>query len=75
MTEQKLKEVFVSNNETSPVFEAFMFVIHRLYEDSVYASITPSLPDSDRAYNCGRAASIKDLEFMIRDYCDRKEEE
>lgn len=75
MTEEKLKEVFISNSETSQVYTAFMFVTERLFEDSVAASIVPSLNDNDRAYNCGRASAISDLMFMVREYSKREDQE
>lgn len=75
MNEKRLKEIFVSNRDTSPVVEAYNFVIQELHDDAVVAAVVPSLSDSDRAFNCGRVAVLKDLQSLIADYCEKREEE
>ena len=65
MNDEQLKEA-LSVSDEHPVIKAFLQIIAEQEESEVLAGILPNLSAEDRAYNCGRAAAIKDLSSAIR---------
>ena len=65
MNEEQLKESLMVAND-HPVLLAFLQIIADQEESDVLASIIPNLTAEDRAYNCGRAAALKDLSGFIK---------
>jgi len=65
MNDEQLKEA-LSVSDEHPVIKAFLQLIREQEESEVLAGILPNLSSEDRAYNCGRAAAIKDLSSTIR---------
>lgn len=65
MNEEQLKEA-LSVSDEHPVIKAFLQIISDQEESEMLAGILPNLSAEDRAYNCGRAAAIKDLSSSIR---------
>lgn len=64
LNEEQLSEA-LSVSEEHPVLKAMGQVIDETLRDEVLNAIMPSLSAEDRAYNAGRAASIKDLIAQI----------
>ena len=62
ISQEKVQEAFVSVHDGDPFFCAVTQVIADQIESEVLNSIQPDLSDSGRAYNCGRAAALKDLQ-------------
>ena len=65
MNEEQLKEA-LSISDEHPVIQAFLQIIADQDEAETLAGIMPNLSAEDRAYNCGRAAAIKDLGSYIK---------
>ncbi len=65
MNEEQLKEA-LSVSDEHPVIKAFLQIIAEQDEVETLAGLMPNLSAEDRAYNCGRAAAIKDLSSSIR---------
>lgn len=65
MNEEQLKEA-LSVSDEHPVIKAFLQIIAEQDEAETLAGLMPNLSAEDRAYNCGRAAAIKDLSSSIR---------
>ena len=65
MNEEQLKEA-LSISDDHPVIKAFLQIIADQDEAETLAGIMPNLSPEDRAYNCGRAAAIKDLGSYIK---------
>lgn len=65
MNEEQLKEA-LSVSDEHPVIRAFLQIIAEQDEVETLAGLMPNLSPEDRAYNCGRAAAIKDLSSSIR---------
>lgn len=65
MNEEQLKEA-LSVSDEHPVIKAFLQIIAEQDEAETLAGLMPNLSAEDRAYNCGRAAAIKDLNSSIR---------
>jgi hypothetical protein len=61
ISHEKIQEAFVSVMDGDPFYRAMNQVITDQIESEVLNSIQPDLSDSGRAYNCGRAAALKDL--------------
>ena len=68
LDEEKLKEAFTSASGIEPVYKAFMQVALNHLEINKQAAFSPNLSAEDRAYNCGRCASLEDLLFAIESY-------
>lgn len=64
MNEEQLKEA-LSVSADHPVMNAFLQVIADQVESETLSGIMPNLSAEDRAYNCGRAASIRDFSVYI----------
>lgn len=64
LNDEQLSEA-LSVSEEHPVLKAMGQVIDETLRDEVLNAIMPSLSAEDRAYNAGRAASIKDLIAQI----------
>ena len=64
MNEEKLK-IALSVSDDHPVMQAILQVLKDTEEQEVNACVLPNLLAEDRAYNCGRAAAIKDLGAYI----------
>ena len=64
LTDEQIKEALAVSDE-HPVIQALMQVIDDQMHDEVAFGIQPNLTAEDRAYNCGRAAAIKDLLVSI----------
>ena len=65
MNEEQLKEALMVANDHL-VLLAFLQIIADQEESDVLAGIMPNLTAEDRAYNCGRAAALKDLSGSIK---------
>lgn len=65
MNEEQLKEA-LSVSDEHPVIRAFLQIIAEQDEVETLAGLMPNLSAEDRAYNCGRAAAIKDLSSSIK---------
>jgi hypothetical protein len=61
ISQEKVLEAFISVMDGDPFYRAMNQVITDQIESEVLNSIQPDLSDSGRAYNCGRAAAMKDL--------------
>tara|TARA_R110000868_G_scaffold125643_1_gene331838 strand:- start:694 stop:960 length:267 start_codon:yes stop_codon:yes gene_type:complete len=68
MDENKLKEIFTSASNLEPIYRGFMAIIADHLEFNKRAAFSPNLTAEDRAYNCGRCASLEDLLFTIEGY-------
>lgn len=64
MSEEELKEA-LSVSDDHPVMKAVLHLLDSQAIDEVMSAVQPALTSEDRAYNCGRAASIKDLSYRI----------
>ena len=67
LSDEKLAEIMVSAGENTPLMAAFEQILSDQLENEVHASLLSDLDSNSRAYNCGRAASIKDLRSYIQD--------
>jgi len=67
MTEEKVKEVMVTNHETSPVYEAFMQVLSTAIQAATEVSLRNNSNPDERAYECGAAAALTALKMDIED--------
>jgi len=61
ISQEKVVEAFISVMDGDPFYRAMNQVITDQIDSEVLNSIQPDLSDSGRAYNCGRAAALKDL--------------
>jgi hypothetical protein len=68
MTEEQLRETFTSATGIEPIYKAFIAVINEHLELNKRAAFSPNLTAEDRAYNCGRCASLEDILFVIDSY-------
>jgi len=64
-SDEKLNEIFRSAGEENPLLKAIEQVISAQLDSELLAAMLPDLDQNGRAYNCGRAASLKDLQTYI----------
>jgi len=62
---EKLVEIFRSAGEQNPLLLAIQQIVDDQLESETNSAILSDLDANGRAYNCGRAASIKDLQLYI----------
>lgn len=65
LNDEQLSEA-LSVSDEHPVINAFMQIIDDALQSELSYSIQPNLTAEDRAFNCGRAAGIKDLLVTIQ---------
>ena len=65
LTDEQLSEA-LSVSDEHPVVKAFMQILDETLHSEVAYGIQPNLTAEDRAYNCGRAAAVKDLLVSIQ---------
>jgi hypothetical protein len=64
VSDEELQEA-LSVSDDHPVMRAMLHILDSQAMDEVMSAVLPGLSSEDRAYNCGRAASIKDLSDRI----------
>jgi hypothetical protein len=62
---EKLVEILRSAGDQNPLLIALEQIIGDQLESETTSAILSDLDPHGRAYNCGRAASIKDLQLYI----------
>lgn len=72
-SEEKLSEIFTSLSGEEPLLLALFQVIDTHRDLNKDAAFMPNLAPEDRAYNCGRCASLEDLVYTIRSYDKKKD--
>ena len=65
LSDAKIQEAFVSAGDNSPLMAALLQMLSDQIESEVLSCVQSDLTDSGRAYNCGRASSLKDLSIYI----------
>lgn len=61
LTEQQVIGIIRSSGENDPVFKAFTQILRESLADETEAAFSSGMPDSERQYQCGRAAALFDL--------------
>jgi len=64
-SDEKLIEILRSAGELNPLLVAIEQIIADQLESETTSAILSDLEPHGRAFNCGRAASIKDLQVYI----------
>lgn len=65
LSDEKLVEALKGCTGHEPVVQALAQILGDFISDEVSAAITASLTVENRAYNCGRAASLSDLRSFL----------
>ena len=65
MTIQEAHNVIKNTDPDDPVMTAVATVLEEACNDENIHAIAPSLMEYDRAYNCGRAASLFDMKGIF----------
>ena len=65
MTTEQINVAIRSAGPDDPLFVALMTLLDEQLVGETTTALMPSLTPEDRAYNCGRAASLTDLRSEI----------
>lgn len=64
---EKIEEAFKALGQDDPVVQALRQVLADFVADESRAALLPDLNAEARAYNCGRAAAITDLQALLEE--------
>lgn len=64
---EKIEESFKALGQDEPVVQALRQVLADFVADESRAALLPDLNAEARAYNCGRAAAITDLQALLEE--------
>lgn len=66
LTDEKIVEIMRSAGDENPILAALEQIIDDQLDSETTSAILSDLDPHGRAYNCGRASSIKDLQSYIK---------
>jgi hypothetical protein len=67
MRQEKLEETLKAFGQDEPIVQALRQILSDFIADETHAAVASNLTAEARAYNCGRAASLHDLQAFLVD--------